>query len=46
MKKTIITILLVLVTMVGQAQSPIPESFDFKEGDGKGAFVIRNISVK
>ena len=26
MKKTIITILLVLVTMAGQAQSPIPES--------------------
>ena len=25
-KKTIITILLVLVTMAGQAQSPIPES--------------------
>ena len=24
----------------------IPEAFDFKEGDGKGAFVIRNISLK
>ena len=24
----------------------IPETFDFKEGDGEGAFVIRNVSVK
>ena len=24
----------------------IPEAFDFKEGDGEGAFVIRNISLK
>ena len=24
----------------------IPETFDFKEGDGQGAFVIRNISLK
>ena len=24
----------------------IPETFDFKEGDGEGAFVIRNISLK
>jgi hypothetical protein len=23
-----------------------PETFDFKEGDGKGAFVIRNVALR
>ena len=33
-------------TLTFEPFETIPETFDFKEGDGKGAFVIRNISVK
>ena len=33
-------------TLTFEPFDTIPETFDFKEGDGKGAFVIRNISVK
>ena len=33
-------------TLTFEPFEAIPETFDFKEGDGKGAFVIRNISVK
>jgi hypothetical protein len=33
-------------TLTFEPFETIPETFDFKEGDGEGAFVIRNISVK
>lgn len=33
-------------TLTFDSFETIPEAFDFKEGDGKGAFVIRNISLK
>ena len=33
-------------TLTFEPFETIPEIFDFKEGDGEGAFVIRNISVK
>ena len=33
-------------TLTFEPFDTIPETFDFKEGDGEGAFVIRNISVK
>ena len=33
-------------TLTFEPFKAVPESFDFKEGDGKGAFVIRNISLK
>ena len=33
-------------TLAFEPFETIPEMFDFKEGDGKGAFVIRNISLK
>ena len=32
-------------TLTFEPFETIPETFDFKEGDGEGAFVIRNISV-
>ena len=33
-------------TLTFEPFETIPETFDFKEGDGQGAFVIRNISLK
>lgn len=33
-------------TLTFEPFESVPETFDFKEGDGKGAFVIRNISLK
>ena len=33
-------------TLTFEPFDTIPETFDFKEGDGQGAFVIRNISLK
>ena len=33
-------------TLTFEPFETIPETFDFKEGDGEGAFVIRNISLK
>ena len=33
-------------TLTFEPFETIPESFEFKESDGKGAFVIRNISLK
>ena len=33
-------------TLTFEPFDSIPETFDFKEGDGEGAFVIRNISLK
>jgi hypothetical protein len=33
-------------TLTFEPFETIPETFDFKEGDGEGAFVIRNVSVK
>ena len=33
-------------TLTFEPFDTIPESFDFKAGDGEGAFVIRNISLK
>ena len=36
----------VVLFLYDEQQNPIPETFDFKEGEGEGAFVIRNISVK
>ena len=33
-------------TLTFEPFDTIPETFDFKEGDGQGAFVIRNISPK
>ena len=33
-------------TLTFEPFKAVPETFDFKEGDGKGAFVIRNISLK
>ena len=33
-------------TLTFEPFESIPETFDFKEGDGEGAFVIRNISLK
>ena len=32
-------------TLTFEPFETIPQTFDFKEGDGEGAFVIRNISV-
>ena len=33
-------------TLTFEPFETIPENFDFKEGDGEGAFLIRNISLK
>ena len=33
-------------TLTFEPFETIPETFDFKEGDGEGAFVIRNVSIK
>ena len=33
-------------TLTFEPFETIPETFDFKEGDGKGAFVIRNVSIE
>ena len=33
-------------TLTFEPFETIPQTFDFKEGDGEGAFVIRNVSVK
>ena len=33
-------------TLTFEPFDTIPETFDFKEGDGQGAFVIRNVSVE
>ena len=33
-------------TLTFEPFDTIPETFDFKEGDGKGAFVIRNVSIE
>jgi len=33
-------------TLIFESFDTIPETFDFKEGDGEGAFVIRNVSVE
>ena len=33
-------------TLTFEPFETIPETFDFKEGDGEGAFVIRNISIE
>ena len=33
-------------TLTFEPFETIPETFDFKEGDGEGAFVIRNVTVK
>jgi thiol-disulfide isomerase/thioredoxin len=33
-------------TLTFEPFDTIPETFDFKEGDGEGAFVIRNVSVE
>jgi thiol-disulfide isomerase/thioredoxin len=33
-------------TLTFEPFETIPQAFDFKEGDGEGAFVIRNVSVK
>ena len=41
-KQTIITDF----TLTFKPFETIPETFNFKEGDGKGAFVIRNVSLE
>ena len=33
-------------TLTFEPFDTIPDTFDFKEGDGKGAFVIRNVALK
>ena len=33
-------------TLTFEPFDALPENFDFKEGDGDGAFVIRNVSLK
>ena len=33
-------------TLTFEPFETIPETFDFKEGDGEGAFVIRNVSIE
>ena len=33
-------------TLTFEPFDTIPETFDFKEGDGEGAFVIRNVSIE
>ena len=33
-------------TLTFEPFESVPETFDFKEGDGEGAFIIRNVSVK
>ena len=33
-------------TLTFEPFDTMPESFDFKEGDGEGAFIIRNVSLK
>jgi hypothetical protein len=33
-------------TLTFEPFDTIPTAFDFKEGDGEGAFVIRNVAVK
>lgn len=33
-------------TLTFEPFDTIPDTFDFKEGEGKGAFVIRNVALK
>ena len=45
-RKTVITLCYTDFTLTFEPFDTIPETFDFKEGDGEGAFVIRNVSIE